>query len=263
MDWTPDREERVAALWNDGKSATEVADAMGTTKGTIIGKVNRLRAAGTPLREGAETADQFRARTHPEEPEEAIMAKTEKPTVHRNEPSQDAMDAISMQKMMEAKKRAASEQGTMRAIYALAEKNGIHLKAAKRAIKIAESDKAGEALREMEETIRLARILQVEMPASQLDFIKQDPSLVGADNKAFEDGLRAGRLNIGTGDCPYEGNLEQQWLKGNEQGAAEYRAASDGWRKLEESAEPANEDDDGADPFPDDDDDQAAIEDAA
>ncbi len=40
--WTPERIETLKALWNDGLSAAEIAEEIGVSKNTVIGKAYRL-----------------------------------------------------------------------------------------------------------------------------------------------------------------------------------------------------------------------------
>lgn len=43
-EWTEDRVEQLKALWKDGLSCTQIANAMGgTTRNAVIGKVHRLK----------------------------------------------------------------------------------------------------------------------------------------------------------------------------------------------------------------------------
>jgi GcrA cell cycle regulator len=44
--WTEPRIKRLADLWRDGKSASEVAAALGVTRNAVIGKVHRLGLSG-------------------------------------------------------------------------------------------------------------------------------------------------------------------------------------------------------------------------
>jgi GcrA cell cycle regulator len=40
--WTIEREELLAKLWNEGASASQVANALGVSRNSVMGKVNRL-----------------------------------------------------------------------------------------------------------------------------------------------------------------------------------------------------------------------------
>ena len=43
--WTPDRDAQLRALWDAGHTGTDIAQRMGATKNSIIGRVHRLRLA--------------------------------------------------------------------------------------------------------------------------------------------------------------------------------------------------------------------------
>ena len=47
MTWTPDRTERLKALWAEGRSSSQIAKELGgLTRNAVIGKVKRLIAEG-------------------------------------------------------------------------------------------------------------------------------------------------------------------------------------------------------------------------
>lgn len=54
MKWTEDNLERLRKMWEDGKTASECARALGTTRNSVLGKVNRL---GFTKRENPVTTD--------------------------------------------------------------------------------------------------------------------------------------------------------------------------------------------------------------
>jgi len=41
--WTPARDKRLLAEWEDGRSAAEIAKTLGTTRNAVIGRSSRLR----------------------------------------------------------------------------------------------------------------------------------------------------------------------------------------------------------------------------
>ena len=51
MNWTDKKIEKLKELWEQGDAATEIAKVFDTTKGSIIGKANRLNF--TPRKRGA------------------------------------------------------------------------------------------------------------------------------------------------------------------------------------------------------------------
>ena len=49
MSWTEERILNLTAMWNEGKSASEIAGALGkVTRNAVIGKVHRLKLDGRP-----------------------------------------------------------------------------------------------------------------------------------------------------------------------------------------------------------------------
>lgn len=65
--WTKDRVAFLKELWSEGLSASQIAQKIGVTKNSVIGKINRLRAnklqptkpaRRKPIREKATIMDQ-------------------------------------------------------------------------------------------------------------------------------------------------------------------------------------------------------------
>ena len=49
INWTDDRVNLLAQLWNDGKSASEIATVLGgVTRNAVIGKAHRMGLSGRP-----------------------------------------------------------------------------------------------------------------------------------------------------------------------------------------------------------------------
>ena len=44
-EWKPDREDALAALWQEGWYAAAIADALGVTLNAVVGKARRMRLA--------------------------------------------------------------------------------------------------------------------------------------------------------------------------------------------------------------------------
>lgn len=52
--WTPEVRQKLVELWNGSeKSVAEIADALGVSRGSIVGKISRLRKEGIELKERA------------------------------------------------------------------------------------------------------------------------------------------------------------------------------------------------------------------
>jgi hypothetical protein len=68
MSWTPEKEERVAALWGEGQSGGMIAHALGdTTRSAVMGKLKRLGllGTGTPGKRRRRSMDGIRVRSTP------------------------------------------------------------------------------------------------------------------------------------------------------------------------------------------------------
>lgn len=51
MMWTEDQDKQLIDMWQNGAIGLEIAKALGKTRGSIMGRINRLRQAGVYLRE--------------------------------------------------------------------------------------------------------------------------------------------------------------------------------------------------------------------
>lgn len=72
-DWTDDRKAQLRALWDEGHSASVIAECMGTTKNAIIGVAHRIRlpARPSPIRpagSGKRPPRQYWRRKRPAQP---------------------------------------------------------------------------------------------------------------------------------------------------------------------------------------------------
>lgn len=141
-----------------------------------------------------------------------------------NVPPPEAIVTVHLAAMRRSQEEAASSNGEMRSTYSRAEAKGINLPAAKRALKIQKSGKAEEFVAEMTELLRYLKILGIGVQKSQLDLFETAPSLAPLDEKAYEDGLRAGRAGDAA-DNPHAASTEagQRWEAGYAQGAIERR----------------------------------------
>ncbi|MCX5569624.1 hypothetical protein [Kaistia nematophila] len=134
----------------------------------------------------------------------------------------EAIVAVQLSQIRRAQEEAASASGTARAALSKAEGKGINLPAAKRALKIVKTGKAEDFVVEMQELLRYLNILGVGIKKAQLDLFETATTLAPIDEKAFDDGLRAGRLGEAA-DNPHDLTTAagQQWIKGHYQGSEE------------------------------------------
>jgi hypothetical protein len=152
------------------------------------------------------------------------MSAVSTPKEHNQTIPPEAIVAVQLSQIRRAQEEASSAQGTARAALSKAEGKGINLPAAKRALKILKSGKAEEFTAEIQELLRYLNILGVGIKKSQLDLFETATTLAPIDEKAFEDGLRAGRLGEAA-DNPHDLSTAagQQWLKGHHKGSEERR----------------------------------------
>lgn len=150
------------------------------------------------------------------------MSTVSAPKEHNQTIPPEAIVAVQLSQIRRAQEEASSAQGTARAALSKAEGKGINLPAAKRALKILKSGKAEEFTAEMQELLRYLNILGVGIKKSQLDLFETATTLAPIDEKAFDDGLRAGRLGEAA-DNPHDLSTAagQQWIKGHYQGSEE------------------------------------------
>jgi len=155
------------------------------------------------------------------------MSAVSTPKEHNQIPP-EAIVAVQLSQIRRAQEEAASASGSARAALSKAEGKGINLAAAKRALKILKSGKAEEFTAEMQELLRYLNILGVGIKKSQLDLFETATALAPIDEKAFEDGLRTGRLGEAP-DNPHDLSTPagQQWIRGHHQGAEERRLVLD------------------------------------
>ncbi|MFT7391387.1 MAG: GcrA cell cycle regulator, partial [Paracoccaceae bacterium] len=75
MSWTDERVEALKGMWNEGKSASQIAKALGgVTRNAVIGKVHRL---GLSNRTGARGAVKDGVASEAEDAVDAVAAAPE------------------------------------------------------------------------------------------------------------------------------------------------------------------------------------------
>lgn len=153
---------------------------------------------------------------------EAAQTQESPPVTHNQTVDADAMVAVTLSKIRRAQEEHASANGTLRNVFAQAEKRGINRAAAKRALKILKSDNRDEAVQEIKDTFFYLRVLGQAVPRSQLDLFETAGGPAPIDEKAAEDGRRAGLMGEAE-SCPHDLNTDagKAWLNAYRQGRAE------------------------------------------
>lgn len=141
----------------------------------------------------------------------------------QNEPDQSAIDTVNLSRIRAAQESHASEAGSMRSVYAKAELQNLHLPAAKRALKVIKSDKLDDMIEEIEKTLYYLRLLGRPIQRAQLDMFQTAPESSPEDEKAHEEGLRAGMLGHQESENPFDpSSLKgRNWIDGFRDGYAQ------------------------------------------
>lgn len=140
-----------------------------------------------------------------------------------NVPDDDAVIAVNLSKIRVAMDSAASGHGSLRNVLAHAEGKGVHLKAAKRALKIVKAGDADAWLEETRETTRYLRILRHGITESQLK-LEFGTTLEPMDERAAMDGRAAGLdMEAQEENNPHDLNTPngQAWIAAFRQGRSE------------------------------------------
>ena len=143
----------------------------------------------------------------------------------KNEPAvaDDALAMVNLSRIRKAQEIFASENGSLRNVYAQAERQGLHLAAAKKAIKVAKSGKRDELIEEISKTLYYLKLMRCGVQESQISLFEYEPSLAPIDEKAAADGRFAGFDGQDESSNPHAINTVagQAWLNAFRQGAAE------------------------------------------
>ena len=139
-----------------------------------------------------------------------------------NGPDDDAIIAVNLSRIRAAQDRFTSENGTLRSTFAKAEQQGMHLKAAKRAISIVRTGKVDEFLEETGLITRYLRIMRHGINDGQLK-LDLESTLAPIEEKAALDGRAAGLSGEPEANNPHHGNTKagMAWLGAYRQGLSE------------------------------------------
>lgn len=150
-------------------------------------------------------------------------ATAEKPTTPAtNGPDQAAIDAVNLSRMKAAQEEFHSAQGSLRSIFGKAELQGIHMKAAKRALAIVKAGNVEDWLAEQGKVTSYLKILRHGVTESQLT-LDLESTLAPIEERASLDGRSAGLSGAEESTNPHHGNTKagQAWLSAYHQGFAE------------------------------------------
>lgn len=150
----------------------------------------------------------------------ATAVKTNPPVT--NGPDDEAIAAVNLSRMKAAQERYNSENGIMRSIFAKAELQGMHLKAAKRAIAIVKAGDADSWLEETSAITRYLRIMRHGITENQLT-LDLESTLPPIEEKAGLDGRSAGLAGDVEASNPHDLSTKpgQSWIAAFRQGLSE------------------------------------------
>lgn len=169
-------------------------------------------------------------------------------------PNRDAIDAVHIGKMSAAKAKHESDTGEFRSVYSQAERMGVNIAAAKRALALKKKDgKLDGFLKEVRDTLRYMRLFGVRPQPSQVDFLDEDPTLIPIEEKAFDEGRHLALMEEGSAVNPHDENSKvgKRWAAGWAQGRQERELVMAMAMEDEDSGDEEDGDfDEGEEPFP-------------
>lgn len=149
-------------------------------------------------------------------------AEPSPPVTHNQPPEQSAVDTVNLSRMRASQDEFQSAQGAMRSIFGKAEAQGIHLKAAKKALPIVKSGDVDAWLTETGKVTTYLKILRHGVTEKQLS-LELESTLAPIEEKATLDGCSAGLAGAPESDNPHHLNTKagQSWVAAYRQGLAE------------------------------------------
>ena len=142
---------------------------------------------------------------------------------HNEVADETAILAVQLSKLSASMGKFASANGSHRATVKDVEAKGLDPKIAKRALQIKASGDSAAFVAEMTKLLRYLRILGVPVTDDQLDLFDVAPKSAPIDERASEDGLRAGRMGDDLGSCPHDASTVayRAWVEAFHIGARE------------------------------------------
>lgn len=170
----------------------------------------------------------------PREERKEEAAAASKPT----NVAEDAVKAVNLAKIKDANEALQVAKNSHQSVIKHAEAKGIHLAAAKKALKIKKSGKVDAIVSELSATLEYLFILGVPLEKKQLELFRVEDPRAPVVDRAKQHGRLTGILGGGTGECPHDLSTAagQAWMEGFNGGTEE--------RKLVLDLEPKNSTDD-------------------
>lgn len=146
------------------------------------------------------------------------------PPDHNVQASDDAIIVVQLSKLRASQRALASKNGEHRNVVKDVEAKGLSPKIAKEALRIAESGDAKAKLEELQTLVHYLRLLGVDLPGDQLEMFAESANTGGPlVDKAYEDGLRAGRMGESFDTCQHDPSTDayRAFRDGHQIGARE------------------------------------------
>lgn len=143
----------------------------------------------------------------------------------KNAVNDNAVIALNLSKFQRAEVELQEAKNSYQSVTKHVEGKGINLKAAKRALKIKKSGKSEDAIAELAALFKYLMIFNIPVTKDQMDMFDHEPKRQPAVDKAYEQGLYAGRMGEGESQNAYDPTSPQgqAFLKGLAEGAEERR----------------------------------------
>ncbi|PHQ71756.1 MAG: hypothetical protein COB93_02455 [Sneathiella sp.] len=142
---------------------------------------------------------------------------------HNTKVSTDAVTAFQLSKLRRSKLEVDSTGNDHHTLTSELEASGLNMKAAKDALKIVKKGKVEATVSYLESLTRYLRILGCPLEKQQLDMFEHGTALQPIDEKAYDEGLLAGRMGDDEFDSPHELNSDsgREWARGYDVGQTE------------------------------------------
>ncbi len=135
---------------------------------------------------------------------------------HNSEFTEADFAAVNLGKLMRADAAFQEAKNEHQSVTKHVEGKGLDLKAAKQAIKIKKSGKVDEKVSELSSLFMYLKILGCAINEKQIELFSHENSRTPLEDRAYEEGLYAGRMGEGAAVNPYgdDSKAGQKWLEG-------------------------------------------------
>lgn len=163
----------------------------------------------------------------PRNPGEEKKAEASAPS--KTNVAEDAVVAVNLAKIKDANEALQVAKNSHQSVIKHAEAKGIHLAAAKEALKIKKSGKVETIVAKLKATLEYLHILGVGLEKKQLEMFRVEDPLAPIEERAKQHGRLTGILGGGTSECPHDLSTKagQAWMQGFHGGTEERKLVLD------------------------------------